>query len=102
MQLADSGGGFLQSNFMEHEPTQEEMEQGYYPSGTFKGLQQFQCCYCPFDALQEWRIRDHIINRHQMPVIEAQKKKKLTAVLYDPSGRVIEERDATDAEDEFN
>lgn len=87
---------------MARELTQEELEQGYYCSGKFKGHDQWQCCYCPFDALEVWRIRDHIINRHQMPVIEAQKKKPLTAVLYDSSGRVITERDATDAEDESN
>ncbi len=87
---------------MARELTEQEVEQGYFKCGTFKGRDQFQCISCAFDALDEWRIRDHIINRHQMEVIEAQKKKQLTAVLYDSRGQVITERDVTDAENEFD
>jgi hypothetical protein len=83
---------------MPYEPTQEEAEQGYYICGTFRNRPQFQCLACAFDALDEWRIRDHVINRHQMAVIEAQKKKQLTATLYDSSGRIITERDKIDGE----
>lgn len=84
------------------ELTQTELEQGYYEKGSFKGRAQFHCITCAFDALDEWRIRDHVISRHQMAVIEAQKKKQLTATLYDSRGEVITERDATDAEIHFS
>lgn len=86
---------------MAQEFTAEELEQGYYKCGSFKGKDQFQCLSCAFDALEVWRIRDHIINRHQMEVIEVQKKKQLTAVLYDSRGQVITEREVTDAENAF-
>lgn len=80
----------------------EPTEDGYHISGSFKGHTQYQCNYCPFDALELWRIRDHIINRHQMKVIEEQRTKLLDAKLYDSRGKLIEERELTDAEISFN
>lgn len=84
------------------DPTEEELEQGYFVAGVFKQRTQYACLYCHFDALEEWRIRDHVIKIHQAAVIEEARKHQLTVELYDPSGRVIVERDLTDAENSTN
>lgn len=80
----------------------EANEEGFYIAGEFRGKTQYQCSYCAFDALELWRIRDHIINRHQMKVIEEQRTKVMSVTLYDSRGNMIVERELTDGEISIN
>lgn len=77
-------------------------EEGFYIAGEFRGKTQYQCSYCAFDALELWRIRNHVIYLHQMKVIEEQRTKKLSATLYDSRGNLIVERELTDGEISVN
>lgn len=90
---------------LQREITSEEQAAGYYQHGNWKGYPKFYCVFCAFDSLHELTIRSHVINRHQMQLIAGQTQRptvSMDVLLYDGSGRIISEREATDAEvDDF-
>lgn len=89
--------------------SQEETdsERGYSEL-TWKTFPLFQCLGCKFNHISpdgdEANIKAHVWKMHKMAenlalnaAIESQKR-PIEATLYDPSGKLIEERDATEEE----
>jgi len=95
--------------------SQEEIDQERgYSELSWKNFPLFQCLSCKFNHISpdgsEDNIKAHVWKFHQMAENLAMNaalestKRPVEAELYDPSGRLIEERDATEeerAEDSF-
>lgn len=70
--------------------TLKEEEQGYRQEGQWRGHIQYKCNFCPYDDLNEVRIRDHVIQRHQLQLIKTQTV-PVTVPLFDASGKQVTE-----------
>ncbi len=84
-----------------------DSERGYSEL-SWKNFPLFQCLKCKFNHVSpdgdNANIKMHVWKMHQLAenlamnaALESQKR-PVEATLYDPSGRLIEERDATEAE----
>ena len=75
--------------------TQEEMLQGFYIDGQWKGRDKYQCNFCNWDTLEMDRMLNHLEQGHHFrgtanPKKEVEVQRPVQAELYDASGKPIQ------------
>lgn len=84
--------------------SEAEVQKGYRVSWWKGQFLNFQCCYCLYDSLDEAEVQDHIFQIHivRESNIRAEmrkpNKRSLSSLLFDASGKPIEEMESPYAE----
>lgn len=73
----------------DHKLTKAEREQGYVVK-QWHGIDVYQCIFCPADNMEEWILRQHVIDQHITPA--SAPSVPMSVPVYDRHGNLITER----------